>query len=164
MRFDEEMRASENLLASALGKESLAALVTDPQRRTIYCNEEFTRLTGYGIHELLGRNCDFLQGSGTDPKTIEKMRETLDAGLTYRGRVLNYRSGGTAFWNHLTISPVRDSQGVLANFVSVQRDVTHEVELEIAAGTPTLEPTLTKLPPEGTGAPVPGHLLSLAVD
>ena len=121
-------------------------------------------MTGYGIHEVLGRNCDFVQGSGTDPKTIEKMRETLDAGLTYRGRVLNYRRDGSAFWNQLTISPVYDSQGVLLNFVSVQRDITDQVEFELATGTPTLVPTLTKLPPEGTGGIVPDHSLSPAVE
>lgn len=165
MKFEEQLRASENLLASALGRKSESALVADAQRRTIYCNEEFTRLTGYGIHELLGRSCDILQGSGTDPKTIEEMRQTLDAGLTFRGRVLNYRREGTAFWNQLTISPVHDAHGALLNFVSVQRDVTDQVELELATSTPTLVPELTRLPQEGTaGGVVPGYSLSPAAE
>jgi PAS domain S-box-containing protein len=162
MAFDDEMRALENLLASALGRESQSALVSDAQRRTIYCNEEFTRVTGYGIHEMFGRNCDLLQGSGTDPKTIEQIRDTLDSGLPYHGRVLNYRRDGSAFWNQLTISPVCDSQGVLLNFVSMQRDVTDQVEL--AAGTPTLVPELSRLPQENTGGIVPGHPLNLAME
>ncbi|MBC7763464.1 MAG: PAS domain-containing protein, partial [Candidatus Saccharibacteria bacterium] len=82
----------------------------------------------------------------------------------YHGRVLNYRRDGSAFWNQLTISPVCDSQGVLLNFVSMQRDVTDQVEVELAAGTPILVPTLTKLPPEGAGGEVPGHPLNLAVE
>jgi len=40
----------------------------------------------------------------------------------------NYRSDGTAFWNRLTIAPVTDEDGELANFVGFQEDVTERVE------------------------------------
>jgi PAS domain S-box-containing protein len=126
------LRASEVLLASALDRESEASLVSDARRQTIYCNRAFTLMTGYGIEHMLGRSCDILQGPMTDQLTIVDIRRTLDAGLTYRGRLLNYRRDGTTFWNDLIISPVRDSHGELVNFVSVQRDVTDEMGDQLA--------------------------------
>ncbi len=121
------LRASEALLASALDVESEASLVSDACRQTIYCNRAFTEMTGYGIEQMLGRSCDLLQGPMTDQNTIADIRRALDAGLPYRGRLLNYRRDGTTFWNELTISPVHDSRGDLVNFVSVQRDVSDEM-------------------------------------
>ena len=50
----------------------------------------------------------------------------------YQGRILNYRRDGSAFWNQLTICPVRDWQGAITNFVSVQRDVTGDVAADLA--------------------------------
>ncbi len=56
------------------------------------------------------------------------MRAAIAAGGRFRGEVLNYRKDGTRFWNLLTITPIRDGDGVLRHFVSVQQDVTEEVE------------------------------------
>ena len=125
-------KATEVLMASAVDSPTEASLVSDAQRRIIWCNRDFTEMTGYGMEELFGRSCDILQGPDTDPKTVEEIRRCLNAGLTYHGSLLNYRRDGTTFWNHLTINPVRDSHGVLVNFVSVQRDVTEKVERERA--------------------------------
>ena len=128
MPSTDALRASEVLLASALDVESEASLVSDARRQTIYCNRAFTLLTGFGIEQLLGRSCDLLQGPMTDHNTIADIRRALDAGLPYQGRLLNYRRDGTTFWNELTISPVHDSRGDLVNFVSVQRDVSDEMD------------------------------------
>ena len=132
MPSKERVEAAEVMMASALDMPSEASLVSDAQRRTIWCNRDFTEMTGYGMEEMFGRSCDILQGQDTDPKVVEEIRRCLDAGLTYHGSLLNYRRDGTTFWNHLTINPVRDSHGVLVNFVSVQRDVTEKVERERA--------------------------------
>ncbi len=128
----DRLMAIEVLMASALDMPSEASLVSDAQRRTIWCNRDFTEMTGYGMEEMFGHSCAILQGPDTDPNTVEEIGRCLDAGLTYHGRLLNYRRDGTLFWNHLTINPVRDSHGVLVNFVSVQRDVSEKVERERA--------------------------------
>ena len=131
---DEETPAE--VLAEALRKLSDASLVADADQRVVFVNEAFTRITGYELDETLGRNCRFLQGPATDPLTVEAMRTALEAGGGFRGEVLNYRKDGTSFWNLLTITPIRDDQGTLHHFASVQQDVTDEVrrrdELEVA--------------------------------
>lgn len=132
MPSNDRLRAAEVLMASAQDMPSEASLVSDAQRRTIWCNRDFTEMTGYGMDEMFGVSCAILQGPDTDPKVVEEFRRCLEAGLTYNGSLLNYRRDGTPFWNHLTINPVRDSHGVLVNFVSVQRDVTENVERERA--------------------------------
>jgi two-component system cell cycle sensor histidine kinase/response regulator CckA len=90
----------------------------------IYTNPAFERLTGYREEEMLGRNCRVLQGDGTDPATVEKIRVALDGEREFSGEILNYHADGTPFWNALSISPIRDAAGAVTHFVGVQTDVT----------------------------------------
>jgi non-specific serine/threonine protein kinase len=53
----------------------------------------------------------FLQGADTDPNDVAKIREALETGKSYCGRLLNYKKDGTPFWNLLTISPIKDNDG-----------------------------------------------------
>ena len=50
---------------------------TQPGNPLIYVNDGFERLTGYRRDEVLGRNCRFLQGQGTDPVVLEQIRESI---------------------------------------------------------------------------------------
>ena len=44
--------------------------------------------------------------------------------------MLNYRKNGEQFWNELIVTPVRNEQGELLNFVGVQLDMTQQQEAE----------------------------------
>ncbi|XP_011622485.1 protein TWIN LOV 1 isoform X2 [Amborella trichopoda] len=77
---------------------------------------------GYSRHEVLGRNCRFLQGPFTDVEDVQKIREGIQSGKPCTVRILNYRKDTTSFWNSLHISPVRNSFGKVSFFVGVQLD------------------------------------------
>lgn len=59
----------------------------------------------------------FLQGADTDPEDVAKIREVLQVGKSYCGRLLNYKKDGTPFWNLLTISPIKDDDGKVLKFI-----------------------------------------------
>ncbi|KAG2622547.1 hypothetical protein PVAP13_3KG000048 [Panicum virgatum] len=85
-------------------------------------------MTGYSSNEVVGRNCRFLQGSGTDPAEIAKIRQALSAGSNYCGRLLNYKKDGTPFWNLLTIAPIKDEDGRVLKFIGMQVEVSKYTE------------------------------------
>nr|AML76905.1 putative LOV domain-containing protein [Eleusine coracana] len=85
-------------------------------------------MTGYSSKEVVGRNCRFLQGSGTDQAEIAKIRQALAAGSSYCGRVLNYKKDGTPFWNLLTIAPIKDEDGRVLKFIGMQVEVSKYTE------------------------------------
>ncbi|XP_025822697.1 phototropin-1A isoform X5 [Panicum hallii] len=70
----------------------------------------------------------FLQGSGTDPAEIAKIRQALSAGSNYCGRVLNYKKDGTPFWNLLTVAPIKDEDGRVLKFIGMQVEVSKYTE------------------------------------
>lgn len=77
----------------------------------VLANPAFLQLSGYADHEALGRNCRFLQGPDTDPATVAAIRAALKDGREGSFEILNYRKDGSAFWNQLLISPIRDESG-----------------------------------------------------
>ena len=118
-------RAHRSVLASGLAIAiSDAAAEDDP---LIWVSRSFEQLTGYTAQEALGRNCRFLQGPDTDRRTVARLRAGLTARESISVTLLNYRHDGSAFYNHLVVSPVFDAEGTLTHHVSVQTDVTAQV-------------------------------------
>lgn len=120
------------LLEAMLNGSQVAAVVTDPEQQDnpiIYYNETFARLTGYAEHEIIGRNCRFLQGENTDPAAMGKLRKAIEKREKVTVTLENYRKDGAMFWNRLNIEPVT-MDGHLY-FIGTQTDITHEVEQQL---------------------------------
>jgi signal transduction histidine kinase len=61
---------------------------------------------------------------------VSDMWRTLNQGDVWKGRFINKKKDESLYETEATISPVRNKAGEITNFVSVQRDVTHEVQLQ----------------------------------
>uniref|UniRef100_A0A126X355 non-specific serine/threonine protein kinase n=1 Tax=Adiantum aleuticum TaxID=412743 RepID=A0A126X355_9MONI len=94
----------------------------------LFASAGFFNMTGYSSKEVIGRNCRFLQGADTDPEDVAKIRESLAEGKNYCGRLLNYKKDGTAFWNLLTIAPIKDEEGKVLKFIGMQVEVSKHTE------------------------------------
>ena len=127
---EQAMRA---LRERAIVATDLAFTITDPRQDgnpLVWVNPSFTSTTGYTAEEVLGRNCRLLQGPATEPAAVAEMRAAVAERRSASTVLLNYRKDGTAFWNHVSISPVFDGDGELVSFVGVQSDVTQRVEAD----------------------------------
>ena len=123
----------KNQLAAAVTNVDCGILMTDPTQPDnpiVYCNPAFTEMTGYGLPEIVGRNCRFLSGDATDSEERNAIRTALAERRLYQGLIQNYRRNGEVFWNDLTISPVFDQEGRLISFVGLQNDVTERKRSE----------------------------------
>ncbi|XP_030442449.1 protein TWIN LOV 1 isoform X1 [Syzygium oleosum] len=107
----------------SLGRIKQSFVLTDvhlPDMPIVYASDAFLKLTGYSRHEVLGRNCRFLNGMDTDSSTLFQIKECIRIRQPCTVRILNYRKDGNSFWNRLHISPVRNASGKIAYFVGVQ--------------------------------------------
>jgi len=129
MRSEESLRLRDR----AIGATSQGILITDAtyaDNPIVYANTGFTRITGYEVDEVVGRNCRFLQGPDSDPNVLRRIRKAIAAAVPCTEELINYRKDGTPFWNELSISPVRDDTGQLTHFVAVQTDISNRKALE----------------------------------
>ncbi|MED6160931.1 Phototropin-1 [Stylosanthes scabra] len=123
-------RVSEDV-RDALSTFQQTFIVSDAMKADypiLYASGGFFNMTGYTSKEVIGRNCRFLQGAGTDPAEVAKIREALVRGTTYCGRLLNYKKDGTPFWNLLTVSPIKDQHGNLLKFIGMLVEVSKHTE------------------------------------
>nr|AML77269.1 putative LOV domain-containing protein [Francoa appendiculata] len=123
-------RVSEDLrdALSTFQQTFVVSDATKPGYPIMYASAGFFKMTGYTAKEVIGRNCRFMQGSGTDPEDVAKIREALQAGTSYCGRLLNYKKDGTPFWNLLTIAPIKDETGKVLKFIGMQVEVSKHTE------------------------------------
>ncbi|WP_242447380.1 LuxR C-terminal-related transcriptional regulator [Aurantiacibacter aquimixticola] len=111
----------------------IASVVSNPRlpdNPLIACNQSFIDLTGYSEEEIIGRNCRFLSGPGTEPWLTEAIREGVREQKAVLVEILNYKKDGTPFRNAVVVAPVFDDDGELAYFHGSQ------IELEEGAESP----------------------------
>ncbi|KAM3491375.1 hypothetical protein MY3957_005317 [Beauveria namnaoensis] len=114
---------------SSDSSEGLAEVfcLTDPSRPDnpiVFMSEQFNRTTQYGVDYVIGRNCRFLQGPCTNPFSVKRIREKLEAGIEHYETFLNYRRDGTPFMNLVMLAPLYDSRGIIRYFIGAQVDVS----------------------------------------
>lgn len=105
--------------------------MTSEDHPLVYVNTAFVRLAGVPASQLVGHNCRFLQGPGTDPTAVARIRAAITAGRECRETLLNYRGPHQEpWWNEIHLSPVTDQTGTVVSYIGVQTDVTARVEAE----------------------------------
>mmetsp|Transcript_19890 Transcript_19890/g.29043 ORF Transcript_19890/g.29043 Transcript_19890/m.29043 type:complete len:190 (-) Transcript_19890:1609-2178(-) len=112
-----------------------------PDNPIVYASDGFYQLTGYTREQVLGRNCRFLQGPGTDPKAVDVIRTAVANGTDATTCLLNYKADGTPFWNQFFVAALRDSDNCIVNYVGVQCAVDPE------AGASALEDKVNSVLP-----------------
>jgi PAS domain S-box-containing protein len=117
-------------LIAAIEQSEDSIVMTTADGTIEYVNPAFEEVTGYTRDEVLGQNPRILRSGEQSRETYAQLWQTILAGHTWRGRLVNRRKDGTHFHEDATISPVRDRDGKVSSFVAVKRDVSREIELE----------------------------------
>ena len=108
--------------------ESFCISAASPQDGAITAaSDAFATITGCRLPEIISRTCRFLQGPSTDKATISRINMGLKEGREISELIVNYRRDGEAFWNLLTLFPLRDQHGRLRHWLGAQVDVSESV-------------------------------------
>ena len=120
-----------NLQAAVLEATANAIVITDTQGKIEWVNPAFTSFTGYSLEEAVGKLPRELIWSGKhDTAFYQEMWKTITAGLVWQGELTNRRKDGTLYTEVQTITPIRDSTGVIKHYAGVKLDVTEQRKLE----------------------------------
>lgn len=116
-----------DLILRAVECSPLGVLIADathPDHPIVYANPAFSRITGYAIEDVIGKNCRFLQSDDRDQPALATVRDALARREEVSVVLRNYRKDGVLFWNQLSISPVLDPTGNVTHFICLLADVT----------------------------------------
>ena len=99
-----------------------AIVVTDPTGAIEWASTGFSEMCGYPMSELQGRKpSHLLQGPGTDPTAIQRIRNALHARRPCREALVNYHKDGTPYGADVAITPILDDAGKALWFVAKER-------------------------------------------
>lgn len=124
---------NQRRLSAAVEQTDDSVVISDAEGMIIYVNPAYERTSGYDRAEVIGRQARQFkreQNGNADETLLDEICETLRVGRAWRGRLVSRRKSSEPYTDEATITPVRDEAGQVAAYVSVQRDVTRELELE----------------------------------
>ncbi|MFZ5769895.1 MAG: PAS domain S-box protein [Thermodesulfobacteriota bacterium] len=121
--------ADRERLLSAIEQSGEIIVITDAAGAIQYVNPAFERATGYSREEAVGRNPRILKSGRQDAAFYADMWRVISGGGNWQGRLINKRKDGTLFIEEATISPVRDAEGRIINYVAVKRDITEHLRI-----------------------------------
>jgi len=131
-RMEEDLRK----LFYAIEQSPSTIMVTDSQGNIEYVNPKFTALTGYAHQEVIGRNPRILKSGEQPPEFYKNLWDTILSGHEWRGEFHDRKKTGELFWERSSISPIKDSRGVITHFIAIKEDVTEQKriasELQVA--------------------------------
>lgn len=153
----------EQRMATALFRTSAEAmLVTDANNRIVTANPAFSKITGYPIDEVVGKDPNILS-SGRHPKEFYKnLWQTLTRDGHWFGEFWNRRKDGEVYVERATISVIRNDKGVVENYVAVLKETTEEKERELKLYQQANYDALTKLPNRSLLADRIAHVIPMA--
>ena len=120
------LERNERMLLQTAALESAAngVAITDTRGTIEWINPAFTKLTGYSADEVIGQNPRVLK-SGKNPESFYlDLWGTISKGEVWHGDLINRRKDGRYYYEEMTITPVRDTNGKVGHYIAIKQDVT----------------------------------------
>jgi PAS domain S-box-containing protein len=139
---EEELR-----IASVAFQSRDPMLVTDAKGNIQKANEAFLLSTGYSIEELIGNKPSLLKSEEhQDPAFYRNMWEAIQSEGRWEGNIWNRRKDGAVFPIWLSISAIRDDQGIIKHFLAIYSNIRDPREAERKILELAFYDPLTELP------------------
>lgn len=135
-------------LSEMIAGSAIAAVISNPRladNPIVECNDAFIALTGYERAEIVGRNCRFMSGAGTEETLTETIRSAIRERRPVLVEILNYKKDGSPFRNAVMVAPVFGSDGELEYFLGSQMEVDADKAEANALQSDTARAKIAKL-------------------
>lgn len=119
------MREREQRLAASVFKYSHEGIViTDADNNILDVNHSFTRITGYELNDVLGKNPRILKSGQQSYLFYEQLWGNLLQNNYWEGEFWNRHKDGHFFAVHTSIAVIRHTSGEIDHFVAIFSDIT----------------------------------------
>lgn len=112
------------ILSAAVDQMSDWIIITDANGIVTFANEETERITGYLLTEIIGSYPSLWKSGKYDKSFYENLWDIILSGASYKDVFTNKRKNGDYFYSDQTITPIKNSEGKITNYISTGRDIT----------------------------------------
>lgn len=120
--------------------------ITNAEGTIVDVNDAFCRITGYSRHEAIGQNPRILKSGRQDTAFYEALWQELLTSGHWSGEIWNKRKNGEVYPELITLSAVRDAQGVTHQYVALFSDISRRKAAEDKVHQLAFYDALTELP------------------
>ncbi|MBN2106878.1 MAG: PAS domain S-box protein [Deltaproteobacteria bacterium] len=118
-------------LATAIEQAEEGISLSDEQGRYTYVNPVYKRITGFDPEELIGNTPTILRNPAQGEESLHEMVATTSRGETWRGNIKIKKKDGVSIDIDMSLSPIRNASGETTSFVSIIRDVSRQLQMEL---------------------------------
>lgn len=124
--------AEQKILTQSKALESAAnaIVITGLDGTILWVNPAFTQLTGYTFNESIGKNPRILKSGKQDNTFYSNLWKIILSGKVWQGEIINRKKDGILYTEELTITPIRDTEGNVFQFVAIKQDITARKQAE----------------------------------
>ena len=133
-------------IAATVFEAQEGMIVTDENAVILRVNYAFTDITGYSSEEVIGKNPSMLNSGRQDTYFYAKLWEKLKITGRWEGEILDRRKNNQLYPAYLTISAVKDQNGIVTHYVVTFSDITLRKTAEEEIKNLAFYDPLTKLP------------------
>lgn len=129
----ERKRSQEQLqlTAQVFDQSSEAIVIADAAHTIVRINRAFTRITGYTEAEAVGQSVRLLTVAGADDDFhADTVYAQLPQGGSWEGEAWGRRKDASTYPQWLSVSSVRDGNGVVTHSITLFRDITQQREAQ----------------------------------
>ncbi|WP_440056314.1 EAL domain-containing protein (plasmid) [Pseudoalteromonas sp. T1lg65] len=112
----------------AIEQSPASIIITDPRARIEYVNPKFEKVTGYSLAEIKGKTPSILGGKPA-LSNYKNLLKAVRRGEVWRGEFYNKRKSGEHYWEFASISPIKNKQGDITNFIAINEDITAQKKI-----------------------------------
>jgi len=134
------------MLAKVFEGSRESIMLTDREHRIIEVNPAFTAQTGYLPEEVVGREPEFLYAERTPQAERAELERAVRESGQWWGEVWDRAKNGRVFPKWLSISTLRDADGVVTHHIASAIDVTDMKQAQAHILHLAHHDTLTQLP------------------
>ena len=99
-------------------------LIIDTDERIVSVNAAFTKITGYLPHEAIGQTPDLLRSGVHDANFRAHVLAAMHGAGPWQGEIVGKRKNGELFPQSVSVSVVRNDEGVVTHAFSIFSDVS----------------------------------------
>ncbi|HUA79982.1 MAG TPA: EAL domain-containing protein, partial [Dyella sp.] len=118
------MEQERRIAAEALASVAEGVIIADAERRVTTVNAAHTRITGYTLPYLQHHRFDELRRMADGSALPASVWDMVAEGGNWVGEVQSWRSDGSSYPELLSISAIRNAEGVVQHYVAVITDIT----------------------------------------
>ncbi len=143
---DRKQAETELRIAATSFESQEGLLITDANNTILRVNRAFSKITGYTAEDVIGKNPRLLSSGHHNAEFYSAMWESVNRTGTWVGEIWNRRKNGEIYPEHLSITAVKDQEGIVTNYVASLSDITARKTAEEEIRHLALYDQLTDLP------------------